>query len=143
MTYVDFDALKCRPLEGIVADWGYVRDPAASTRTNPVLRAPGQAKLVTKLCPNGHRVYFSALDSDDHGTAIDFLLRRGLSFAEIRTRYGTPAGTSRDFRRHWHAALPDPGAGLAGRLRHPPGDARRRPPADPPRPQRSRPLRPP
>ncbi len=116
MTYVDFDALKRRPLEGIAADWGYVRDPQASTRANPVLRAPGQAKLVTKLCPNGHWVYFSTLDSDDHGTAIDFLLRRGLSFAEIRTRYGTPAGTARDFRRHWHAAVPDPApAWLVGR----------------------------
>ena len=36
------------PFETIAAAWGYVRDPEASTRANPVLRAPGLPKLVIR-----------------------------------------------------------------------------------------------
>ena len=113
---VDFDAVKRMPFETIAATWGYVRDAEASTRANPVLRAPGLPKLVTRRRANGHWVYFNTLDGDDSGTAIDFMLRRGLSFADIRDRFGKPAPAAHDFRTIWHAATPVPAPEwLAGR----------------------------
>lgn len=105
---VDFDAIKRMPFERIAAAWGYVRDAEASTRASPVLRAPGQPKLVARLRENGHWVYFSTLDADDSGTAIDFMLGRGLSFADIRARFGKPVADARDFRSLWREAAPDP-----------------------------------
>lgn len=113
---VDFDAVKRMPFERVAADWGYVRDERASTRANPVLRAPGLPKLVTRRRGNGHWVYFNTRDDDDNGTAIDFMLNRGLSFADIRARFGAPAAASRDFQSLWNAAVPDPAPDwLAGR----------------------------
>ena len=105
---VDFDAAERMPFEAIAADWGYVRDERASTRASPVLRAPGRPKLVTRLCDNGHWVYFNTIDPDDNGTAIDFMLKRGLSFADIRARFGKPAAAARDFRSLWREATPEP-----------------------------------
>jgi len=69
--------------ETVAADWGYVRDPGAPARANPVPRAPGLPKPVTKRLGNGHWVYFNTRDASDSGTAIDFMLNRGLSFADI------------------------------------------------------------
>ncbi len=113
---VDFDAVKRTPFESLAAEWGCVRDPGASTRANPVLRAPGLPKLVTKRLGNGHWACFNTLDADDNGTAIDFMLNRGLSFADIRARFGAPAAASRDFRSLWNEAVPDPAPEwLAGR----------------------------
>ncbi len=102
----DFDAIKRMPFEEIAAGWGYVRDGRASSRTSPVLRAPALPKLVTRQCDNGHWVYFNTLDADDNGTAIDFLLRRGLSFADIGARFGRPVAG--DFHCRWRQARPEP-----------------------------------
>ena len=117
---VDFDVIKRMPFETIAAAWGYVRDPEASTRANPVLRAPGLPKLVTRRRDNGHWVDFTTCDNDDNGTAIDFMIRRGLSFADIRDRFGNPAHAATDFRTTWNAATPDPAPQwLVGRgIRH-------------------------
>ncbi len=108
MRRVDFDAVKRMPFETVAAQWGCVRDEKASTRANPVLRAPGLPKLVTRLRDNGHWVCFNTLDADDNGTAIDFMLNRGLSFADIRARFGKPAAAARDFRSIWREAAPHP-----------------------------------
>ena len=105
---VDFDAIKRMPLETIAAAWGYVRDPEATSSTNPVLRAPGLPKLVTGCRDNGHWACFNTRDSDDNGTAIDFMLRRGMSFADIRDRFRNPAPAATDFRALWHQATPHP-----------------------------------
>ena len=101
---IDFDTLKRQSFETIAADWGYVRDTTASTRKNPVLRAPGRPKLVLRCNDNGHWLYFNTTDPDDSGTIIDFLLQRGLSFADIRGRFGSIADD--DFRRRWEYATP-------------------------------------
>ena len=103
---VDFDALKRQPFETIAAAWGYVRDTEASTRANPVLRAPGQPKLVTRQRNNGHWVYFNTLDEGDNGTIIDFMLHRGLTFRDICTRFAPPRADN--FRTLWNAATPHP-----------------------------------
>ncbi len=104
---VDFDAVKRMPFERIAADWGYVRDEQASTRANPVLCAPGLPKLVTKCLNNGHWVYFNTQNDEDNGTVIDFMLNRGLAFADICTRFTAPDAAPRDFRSLWAAATPD------------------------------------
>ena len=105
---VDFDALKRRPFADIAAAWGYVRDPDASTRANPVLRAPGLPKLVLKQLENGHWVYFNTIDPDDNGTIIDFMCRRGLSYRDICARFAPPTPDRGDFQSRWQAAVPDP-----------------------------------
>ena len=127
--------------ESIAADWGYVRDPDASTAANPVLRAPGQPKLVTRRLGNGHWVCFNSRDHTDNGTAIDFLRNRGLSFADIRARFAAPRRPQ--LPGPLEPGRAGPGAGLARRTRHPARNARRLPPADPPRQRRPPPLRPP
>ena len=99
---VDFEALKRQPFDTIAAAWGYVRDTEASTPANPVLRAPGKPKLVTRRLDNGHWAYFNTLDADDNGTIIDFMLRQGLSFRDIGARFAQPARP--DFRNLWSTA---------------------------------------
>ena len=79
-------------------------------------------------------VYFNTLDADDNGTAIDFMLNRGLSFADIRARFGAPAAASRDFQGPLERGDAGSRAGLARWSRHPEGDARSLPSPDPPRP---------
>ena len=105
--HFDADTVKRMPFERVVADWGYVRDERASTRTNPVLRAPGLPKLVTRRRGNGHWVYFNTRDAENNGTAIDFMPNRGLAFANIRARFGAPAAMRR-FQIVWNEAMPDP-----------------------------------
>ena len=87
------------PFERVAADRGYVRDERASTRANPVLRAPGLPKPVTRRRGNVHRACFSTRDPDGSGTAIGFMPSRGLSFAGIRARFGTPAACRPLIRR--------------------------------------------
>ncbi len=112
---VGSDAVKRMPFESVAADWRCVRDPAASARANPVLRAPGLPKLVTKRLGNGHWACFKTRDAGDNGTAIDFMLNRGLTFADIRARFGAAAAV-RGFRNVWNEAVPDPAPDwLAGR----------------------------
>ena len=116
MTGAGLDAVKRVPFGDIAAEWGYVRDPAAPARASPVLRAPGLPKPVTTRRGNGHWVYFSTLDPDDNGTAVDFMLRRGLSLSDIRARHQSPDAALRDFRGVWNGATPDPAPEwLAGR----------------------------
>ena len=65
---------------------------------------------------NGHWDYFDARNADNNGIAIDFMLNRGPSFADIRARIGAPAASSRNFRSLWNQTVPDPAPDwLAGR----------------------------
>ncbi len=116
MTGAGLDAGRRVPFGDIAAEWGYVRDPAAPARASPVLRAPGLPKPVTTRRGNGHWVHFSTLDPDDSGTAVDSMLRRGLSLSDIRARHQSPDAAPRDFRGVWNGATPDPAPEwLAGR----------------------------
>ena len=63
---------------------GYTIDPRESWRGSAVLRS-GADKIVVKRNGNGHYVFFSLRDDDDHGTVIDFLQRRRhLSLGSVR-----------------------------------------------------------
>lgn len=89
-----------------------------------MLRAEGQPKLVLGKRGNGHWVYFNTQDDGDCGTIIDFLLNRGLSFADIRARFAQPrtaaAPAAASFRDVWQRANPHPeppwliGRGITG-----------------------------
>lgn len=64
--------------------FGYAIDPRESWRGSAVLRSGGD-KIVVKRNGNGHYVFFSLRDDDDHGTVIDFLQRRRhLSLGAVR-----------------------------------------------------------
>ena len=72
----ELDAFKRRiDLRQFAASLGYEMDRRESWRGSTVLRR-GADKIVVKRNGNGHYVFFSVRDDDDHGTLIDFLQRR-------------------------------------------------------------------
>ena len=77
-----------------------------------MLRADGQPKLVLGKRGNGHWVYFNTQDNTDNGTIIDFMVNRGLTFADIRDRFAPPQTTApqaaTSFHDTWKAAKPHP-----------------------------------
>src|SRR6516162_1388471 len=71
-------------LRQLAVSLGYERDRRESWRGSTVLRR-GADKIVVKRNGNGHYVFFSVRDDDDHGTLIDFLQRRqNLSLGAVR-----------------------------------------------------------
>jgi len=63
---------------------GYEIDRRESWRGSTVLRRGGD-KIVVKRHGNGHYVFFSVREDDDHGTVIDFVQRRqNLSLGAVR-----------------------------------------------------------
>jgi len=81
----ELDAFKRRiDLRQFAASLGYQMDRRESWRGSTVLRR-GADKIVVKRNGNGHYVFFSVRDDDDHGTLIDFLQRRqNLSLGAVR-----------------------------------------------------------
>src|SRR5437867_5162121 len=81
----ELDAFKRRiDLRQFAASLGYQMDRRESWRGNTVLRR-GADKIIVKRNGNGHYVFFSVRDDDDHGTLIDFLQRRqNLSLGAVR-----------------------------------------------------------
>jgi len=81
----EFDAFKRRiDLRQFAVSLGYQMDRRESWRGSTVLRR-GADKIVVKRNGNGHYVFFSVRDDDDHGTLIDFLQRRqNLSLGAVR-----------------------------------------------------------
>lgn len=63
---------------------GYQIDRRESWRGSTVLRRGGD-KIVVKRNGNGHYVFFSVREDDDHGTVIDFVQwRQNLSLGDVR-----------------------------------------------------------
>jgi hypothetical protein len=80
---------------------GYTRCKPKSTRTSHVLSHPTTGdKIVAKRTPDGHWVYFSVRDDRDHGTVIDFVLRR--------LRAASLGDARRELRAWLGSAAPDP-----------------------------------
>ena len=81
----ELDAFKRRiDLRQFAVSLGYEMDRRESWRGSTVLRR-GADKIVVKRNGNGHYVFFSVRDDDDHGTLIDFLQRRqNLSLGAVR-----------------------------------------------------------
>src|SRR6266545_2904694 len=81
----ELDAFKRRiDLRQFAVSLGYEVDRRESWRGSTVLRR-GADKIVVKRNGNGHYVFFSVRDDDDHGTLIDFLQRRqNLNLGAVR-----------------------------------------------------------
>mgnify|MGYP001799593186 CR=1 FL=1 len=64
---------------------GYKLDKTKSCRSYAVMEKEGD-KVIINTSPNhhGHWVYMSAVDESDRGTIVDFMLKRGYDFREIR-----------------------------------------------------------
>ena len=73
---IELDAFKREiDLRQFAVSLGYAIDRRESWRGSTVLRR-GADKIVVKRNGNGHYVFFSVRDDEDHGTVIDFLERR-------------------------------------------------------------------
>jgi Toprim-like/Protein of unknown function (DUF3991) len=73
---IELDAFKREiDLRQFAVSLGYEIDRRESWRGSTVLRRGGD-KIVVKRNGNGHYVFFSVREDDDHGTIIDFLERR-------------------------------------------------------------------
>lgn len=71
-------------LRQLALSLGYEVDRRESWRGSTVLRS-GADKIVVKRNTNGHYVFFSVRDDQDHGTVIDFLQRRqNLNLGAVR-----------------------------------------------------------
>ena len=95
----ELEAFKHLDLRQYAASRGYALDRKESWRGSAVIRNGGD-KIVIKLGPDGHYVYFSVRDDRDHGSIIDFAKHRG----------GGNLGNIRKTLRGW-AGLPSPAQG--------------------------------
>lgn len=59
------------------AGLGYELDEKASSRNSAVMVHPDGDKLIVGQATDGHWIYFSVRDGQDHGSVIDFDQRRG------------------------------------------------------------------
>ena len=96
----ELEAFKQLDLRAYAASRGYALDRKESWRGSAVMRNAGD-KIVIKLGPDGHYVYFSVRDDRDHGSIIDFAKHRG----------GGNLGNIRKTLRSW-AGLPSPAPGM-------------------------------
>jgi hypothetical protein len=88
---------------------GYDLDRKASSRSSAALRHPNGDKIIIAREPEGHWVYFSVRDDQDHGTIIDFVQRRrGLSLGEVRQELRRWLGNGRSLP----LSFPDAGTRL-------------------------------
>ena len=82
-------------LHEYAASIGYELDKSDSTRKELVLRQ-GDDKISIRKDMDGHYVYYSFRDPGDHGTVLDFVMRRqGKNFGEARRVLRIYAGTVR------------------------------------------------
>ncbi len=71
-------------------EFQYQIDPKDSYRSQIVMRTPDRSdKISIARMPNGHWVYYSFYDLDDHGTIVDFVQNRrggklGITLDEVR-----------------------------------------------------------
>jgi len=82
---IELDAFKREiDLRQFAVTVGYSVDRRESWRGSTVLRR-GADKIVVKRNGNGHYVFFSVREDEDHGTVIDFVQRRqNLSLGAVR-----------------------------------------------------------
>ena len=99
----ELEEFKRLDLRLFAADRGYALDRKESWRGSAVMRNGGD-KIVIKLGPDGHYVYFSVRDDNDHGSIIDFLKHRGGGNLgnirkELRTWSGKPSPSLPSFTK--------------------------------------------
>ena len=81
----ELDSFKRLDLREYAASRGYALDRKESWRGSAVMRNAAGDKIVIKLGPDGHYVYFSVRDDRDNGSIIDFVMNRSqVNFGKIR-----------------------------------------------------------
>lgn len=71
-------------LHEYAASLGYELDPRETSKRETVLRR-GADKISVRMDSDGHYVYYSFRDENDHGTILDFVMgRQGKNFGEAR-----------------------------------------------------------
>lgn len=99
---IELDAFKREiDLRHFAVSLGYAIDRRESWRGSTVLRR-GTDKIVVKRNGNGHYVFFSVREDEDHGTVVDFVQRRqnltlGAVRKLLRPWIGRPATPLRQF----------------------------------------------
>lgn len=86
----DLESIKRADLRDYASRMGYMIDKRESYRSGTVMRLNGD-KIVVQRKPEGHWTYWSVRDEKDHGTAIDFCIRRT----------GKPLGEAINELREW------------------------------------------
>lgn len=78
----DIDSLKRRSIEALAPTMGYIRDDVRSNAKSVTLKSATD-RVVIKTAESGHSIYFSLNDDADHGSIIDFVMRReSLSYVD-------------------------------------------------------------
>lgn len=78
------------------ANKGYIKDPKESSVSSATMRR-GPDKIIVATDQDGHGIYFSVRDPDDHGSIIDFVQRREqLNLGEVRQELRPWIGEGRD-----------------------------------------------
>jgi Toprim-like/Protein of unknown function (DUF3991) len=100
----ELEGFKRLDLRGYAASRGYSLDRRESWRGSAVMRNGAGDKIVIKLGPDGHYVYFSVHDDRDNGSIIDFVQHRtrfnlGRIRKELRAWSGRPATSLPSFAR--------------------------------------------
>ena len=100
----ELEAFKRLDLRHYAASRGYALDRKESWRGSAVMRGNGGDKVVIKLGPDGHYVYFSVRDDRDHGSIIDFVKHRGGGSLgnirkELRAWSGSPSSALPTFSK--------------------------------------------
>ena len=75
MLDAELESFKAIPFDAVAANFGYSRLEGETGACHTLRNAAGD-KVVAKVNPNGHWVYFSVHDRADNGTSLDFVQRR-------------------------------------------------------------------
>jgi Toprim-like/Protein of unknown function (DUF3991) len=91
----ELERFKRLKLHEYAASLGYELDARETSRRETVMRKGGD-KISIRMDADGHYVFYSFRDEGDHGTILDFVMRRqGKNFGEARKVLRTWTGTAR------------------------------------------------
>src|ERR1035438_6319951 len=93
----ELERFKRLKLHEYAASLGYELDARETSKRETVMRKDGD-KISIRVDADGHYVFYSFRDEGDHGTILDFVMRRqGKNFGEarkvLRSWIGTPRVT--------------------------------------------------
>jgi hypothetical protein len=94
----ELERFKRLKLHEYAASLGYELDARETSKRETVMRKEGD-KISIRMDPDGHYVFYSFRDEHDHGTILDFVMRRqGKNFGEARKVLRTWTGVVRVVR---------------------------------------------